>query len=142
MPWCAAGWPSNWRDVITADRAMREAELAVMQAPYEPPAAPMVPARPPLGPGEFSTSNRGISAVKLGRKAIDAEWSVAPLFWQSAAGIAGCGIWISKGVMRAVATWKRSASGSWGTDLAYAWRTDVARFPSKLTHTELERLIR
>lgn len=118
------------------------APKSVKAAPHEPPRPPQVPARLPYGPTEYATSTRGMSAAKLGRKAADSGWQVQPTYWRAADGTEGCGLKIAKGVLRAVATWKRKPGGSWAVDIAYAWRIDVARFPSKLTHTDLEGLIK
>lgn len=106
---------------------------------------PQVAARPPYGPGEFA-GYRGKQAVGLGRRAMDKGWNVAPLYWRAFDGTEGCGVWLLKGPLRAFGTWKRAAgkvgaSTGWGTDIAYAWRSDVARFPTKLTHTQLDELI-
>lgn len=107
---------------------------------------PQVPARPPLGAGEFAGSQRR-QAVGLGRGAIDRGWRVVPLYWRSWLGVEGCGVWLAKGEMRAVATWKRpegmvGKTTGWTVDVAYAWRIDAGRAPTKLTHTQLEGLIR
>jgi hypothetical protein len=107
---------------------------------------PIVPARPPLTAAEYATSNRGMSAVKLGRKARELGWAVAPAYWVGFDHSEGCALRLAKAPLRAVALWRRPAADAgkltgWKTDVAYAWRTDVARFPTKLTHTDLERLI-
>lgn len=106
---------------------------------------PQVKARPPAGPGEFA-SYRG-QAAKLGRLAIEAGWTVNALYWRDADDVEGCGVWLWRGPLRGVATWaraagKQGAKSGWSADVAYAWRADASdRFPSKITHTELERLI-
>lgn len=107
---------------------------------------PIVPARPPLTAAEYATSNRGMSAAKLGRKAAALGWAVAPAYWVGFDHSEGCALRLAKPPLRAVALWRRPAADAgkltgWKTDVAYAWRTDVARFPTKLTHTDLERLI-
>lgn len=107
---------------------------------------PIVPARPPLTAAEYATSNRGMSAVKLGRKARELGWAVAPAYWVGFDHSEGCALRLAKAELRAVALWRRPAADAgkltgWKTDVAYAWRIDVARFPTKLTHTDLERLI-
>jgi hypothetical protein len=110
--------------------------------PHRP---PQVRARSPLGPGEFAGYG-GRQAVGLGRRGVLNGWGPTPLYWRSADGVEGCGVWLSKDPMRAVATWKRPAGklgskSGWGADIAYAWRTDSGTFPVKLTHTELEGLL-
>lgn len=137
--------PANWLDVVRRDKAARDAAFAELRAPYVPPAPPQVPARPPAGPHEYA-SYRGKQAAGLGRRATEQGWTAVALYWRAAAGVEGCGVWLSKGTLRAVATWKRPAGkvgtlGGWATDLAYAWRTDAGRPPSKLTHTDLEGII-
>lgn len=107
---------------------------------------PLVPARPPHGPTEFAGAGGGKQGSKLGRAAGRLGWTVSALYWQGFDGAEGCGVWLAKGELRAVALWKRAAENAgkttgWAADVAYAWRTDVARFPTKLTHTDLERLI-
>lgn len=105
---------------------------------------PRVVARPPLIAGEFAGYG-GRQAVGMGRKAMDARFEVVPLYWMAHDGREGCGIWMSRRNIRAVATWKRvagqqgSAKG-WGADVGYAWRTDEQRIPTKVSHTELERI--
>jgi hypothetical protein len=107
---------------------------------------PQVPARPPYGPAEFAGGRGNKQGVKLGRHAIAAGWDVRPLYWRSGHGVEGCGLWLAKAALRGIATWKRPPghlgdTTGWAADIAYAWRTDVERFPTKLNHTDLERLI-
>ena len=107
---------------------------------------PRVPARPPQGPREIAGAGGGKQASKLGRAAGGLGWRVSALYWQGYDGSEGSGVWLAKGELRAVALWARSADDAgkligWKADVAYAWRTDVARFPTKVTHTDLERLI-
>lgn len=101
-----------------------------------------MPARPPYGPAEYAKS-----AIGLGRKALEAKWEISPWYWRAADGAEGCALRLKKGPLRAIATWKRAAADAgrltgWKTDVVYAWRVDVARFPTNLNITELERLIR
>ncbi len=88
----------------------------------------------------------GKQARGLGRAATAAGWRVNAVYWRAADGAEGCAVQLAKGPLRAAATWKRKAGHpnpktGWSTDVAYAWRVDVERFPTKLTHTDLERLI-
>jgi hypothetical protein len=138
----------TWREILAADAARWRAEAEEARKPYEPKRTPppLVPARPPQRPEEYATSNRGLSAAKLGRKAVELGWEANALYWVGHDGAEGCGLWVAKGSLRAVALWKRKAEqagnlAGWGTDIAYAWRTDIDRFPTKLTHTDLEGLI-
>lgn len=106
---------------------------------------PEVPARPPQGPGEFA-GYAGKQAVGLGRAAMDKGWELSPWYWRAGDGSEGCAVRLAKGPLRAVATWKRAAGkqgskSGWSSDVAYAWRTDVDRFPSEVTLTQLEGLI-
>jgi hypothetical protein len=140
--------PAGYAEIMRRDAAARFAADDEARLALEPPAVvpPQVPARPPVGPGELAGYG-GKQAIGLGRTAVAAEWSVTALYWRSGAGVEGCGIWLAKGPVRAVATWKRAAGkqgakSGWGADLAYAWRADVPRFPSRLNHTDLERLIK
>jgi len=107
---------------------------------------PLVPARPPYGPHEIAGAGGGKQATKLGRGAVALGWAVDAWYWQAADGSEGCAIRLAKPPLRAVALWSRPAGMAgqktgWKAGAAYAWRTDVARFPTKLTHTDLERLI-
>jgi len=137
--------PGNWREVVAADFAARRAAVEVARAPYEPPEPPQVAARPPSGPSEVACY-QGKQMAGLGRRAIEHGWTARALYWRSATGVEGCGVWLAKNELRAVATWKRKAgsvgkTGGWETDTAHAWRADAGRFPSKLNHTDLEGLI-
>lgn len=114
---------------------------------YEPVGPPQVAARPPYGPGEFAGAAGNKQAAKLGWLAAGLGWSVEALYWRAADGSEGCAVRLARGALRAAATWKRrpglvGTAAGWAVDVAYAWRTDVARFPSKITHTELEGLIK
>lgn len=139
--------PASWREVVAADFAARRAADEAAARPYEPPPPPLIAARPPTGPAEYAMSNRGMSAVKLGRKAREAGWHVEPWYWMAHDGAEGCALRLAKGPLRAVALWKRKAAdvggaSGWQTDTVYGWRTDVERFPTKMTHTDLEGLLR
>lgn len=107
---------------------------------------PRVPARPPYGPHEVAGAGGGKQGSKLGRRAVALGWQVEALYWQAHDGTEGCAVRLAKPPLRAVAMWSRPAElagqkTGWKADGAYAWRTDVARFPTKVTHTDLERLI-
>jgi hypothetical protein len=107
---------------------------------------PRVPARPPYGPHEIAGAGGGKQGTKLGRGALALGWQVEALYWQAADGSEGCAVRLAKPPLRAVALWSRPAElagqkTGWKAGAAYAWRTDVARFPTKVTHTDLERLI-
>lgn len=106
---------------------------------------PMVRARLPRSRLEYAGYG-GRQAVGLGRRAALVGWSVRPLYWRAGDGAEGCGVWLWKDDLRAVATWKRPSTkagmkSGWGADIAYAWRADVQRFPTKLNHTQLDELI-
>jgi len=108
---------------------------------------PLVPARLPWGPAEYAGGDGNKQATKLGRAAAERGWMAQPAYWRSATGDEGCAVQLAKGPLRAVATWKRPVADfgkltGWKVDCAYAWRVDVARIPTKLTHTELEGLIK
>jgi hypothetical protein len=107
---------------------------------------PQVAARPPQGPGELAGGDGTKQGTKLGRHAVSLGWSVKALYWRAFDGTEGCGVWLSKAEMRAVATWKRPAGNvgkltGWGSDFAYAWRADVEHFPTRMNLTDLEGLI-
>lgn len=132
-------------EILARDAARWRAEAEEAARPYEPPPPPLVPARPPCGPHEFA-GYQGRQAVGLGRKAVAAGWEVEARYWRAADRSEGCAVRLRKGPLRAVATWKRKADNrnpksGWATDDAYAWRIDVQRFPTKLSHTDLEGLI-
>jgi hypothetical protein len=107
---------------------------------------PQVPARSPQGPGELAGGDGAKQATKLGRHAVSLGWNVRALYWRAFNGVEGCGLWLSKAELRAVATWKRPAGNvgkltGWASDFAYAWRADVERFPTRMNLTDLEGLI-
>lgn len=107
---------------------------------------PRVPAREPYGPHEVAGAGGGKQGTKLGRGALALGWQVGARYWQAADGSEGCAVLLAKLPLRAVALWSRPAEHvgkktGWKAEGAYAWRTDVARFPTKLTHTQLEGLI-
>ena len=107
---------------------------------------PQVSARAPAGPAELAGGNGAKQATKLGRQAASLGWSVRALYWRSFDGTEGCGVWLSRSELRALATWRRPAGNvgnltGWGTDLVYAWRTDAGCFPTSMTLTDLEGLI-
>lgn len=140
---------SSWREIMAREAAARRQAIEDARKPYEPVVIPppLVPARPPLGPAEYATSNRGLSAVKLGRLAMARGWDISPWYWLAHDRSEGCALRLARGTLRAVALWSRPASAAGGTagwkaEYAYAWRTDVAeRLPAKLNITDLERLI-
>jgi hypothetical protein len=108
---------------------------------------PLVSARAPTGPGEIAGAGGMKQATKLGRRAQACGWALEAVYWRAADETEGCALRLVKLPMRAVATWKRVAGRAgektgWAADLAYAWREDVARTPTKLTHTQLEGLIK
>lgn len=131
------------RDAEAARRAIEDA-----RKPYEPEVVPppRVPARPPSGPAEYATSNRGLSAARLGRYAVGLGWLAEPWYWQEHSGAEGCAVKLARSDLRAVAVWSRSAADAggaagWKAGYAYAWRAGANRIPTKLTITDLERLI-
>jgi hypothetical protein len=137
--------PALWREIMARDAAARlraiEDDKRTWQPPVVPP--PLIPARVPLSAAEYA-GFRGKQAVGLGRKAIDRGWSVTPLYWMAGSGAEGCGVWILRNDLRALATWDRAAGlaggkSGWRADIAYAWRTGA--IPTKLTHTDLEAII-
>lgn len=131
------------REAVARRQAIEEA-----RKPYEPEVIPppLVPARRPYGPTEFAGGDGSKQGTKLGRGAVKLGWTAEPYYWRSGYGDEGCAVRLAKGPMRAVALWHRAAADvgkltGWKAEYAYAWRVDVARMPTKLTHTELERLI-
>jgi hypothetical protein len=139
----------NWREVMRREAEARSRAIEEARKPYEPVVIPppLVPARPPCGPHEYAVSNRGMSAVKLGRHAIAAGWVVEPAYWMAHDRNEGCALRLGKGAARAVALWSRTAANAgsvagWKAEYAYAWRTDwLDRLPVKLNITELERFL-
>lgn len=135
---------NGWR--LISERHAAEAANPRYEEPHAPPPPPRIPARGPRRAEEYATSNRGLSATKLGRLAAERGWDVEPWYWMAADGTEGCAVRFRKGDFRAVATWKRppGAAGTltgWGTDVAYAWVEGVARAPSQVTHTVLEGIL-
>jgi hypothetical protein len=138
-----------WRDVMRCDAERSRQAIEDARKPYVPEVvpAPLIPARPPFGPAEFAGGEGQKQATKLGRGAIALGWDVSPWYWRSGYGDEGCALRLAKGPLRAVALWHRAAGNvgkltGWKAEYAYAWRTDVERLPTKLNHTNLERLIR
>lgn len=122
-----------------------EWEAEQERQPPAPPLRPTVPARAPRGPEEIA-GYQGRQAVGLGRKAVAAGWAVNALYWRASDGTEGCGVWLSRAALRAVAIWNRPSEkagtrSGWATAVAYGWRADVRdRPPTAITHTDLERL--
>jgi len=138
--------PALYPEIMRRDAMARRAEDEEAKRPYEPPPPPQIAARAPQGPTEYATSNRGMSAVKLGRLAMDAGWEVEPWYWKEHDGTEGCALRLAQGALRAVAVWSRTLANAggatgWKAEYAYAWRADVARFPARLNITDLENLL-
>lgn len=138
---------ASWAEIMQRESAARRAADDELKRPYVPEVVhpPVIAARPPSSADEYA-GYRGKQAVGLGRLATAAGWTVEPAYWRAHDETEGCAVRLSKGPLRAVATWTRPAGrrGSrtgWAVDVAYAWRTDVQRFPMKITHTELGKLI-
>lgn len=132
---------------ILSEAELKAALIGATRREPEGPRTPQVPARPPLRPEEIAGGGKNAQATKLGRIAMAADWSVSALYWRDAGGVEGCGVWLAKEPLRALALWKRAAGqvgavSGWLVDIAYAWRTDAERMPTKLTHTDLGRLIK
>jgi hypothetical protein len=153
-----SGARGTWRDppppetltyeqIMKRDALARRAAIEEAHRSYVSPVtlAPIVPARPPYGPHEFAGYG-GRQAVGLGRKAVALGWEVSPWYWLAGDEHEGCALRLGKGPLRAVACWTRKAGNKnpksgWSADVAYAWRIDIQRIPTKLNHTELEGLI-
>ena len=106
---------------------------------------PMVFARPPANGLEIAGYG-GKQAVGLGRAGQERGWFPIALYWRAADGEEGCGVWLSRQDLRALATWKRPSTkagtkSGWAVDIAYAWRVGSGTFPFKITHTALEGLL-
>lgn len=155
----AAGSRGKFRDPVPEPRKqwfglsvpLSPAELKALAAAVDDtvPATgpPQVVARSPQRPAELAGGDGAKQGTKLGRHAAALGWNVNALYWRAFDGTEGCGIWLSKDELRAVATWKRPAGSvgkltGWASDLAYAWRADVERFPTRMTVTDLEGLIK
>ncbi|MET0916699.1 MAG: hypothetical protein ABWY81_10935 [Jiangellaceae bacterium] len=133
----------DWREILARDAAARLAEPESYVAPAVLP--PRIPARPCQGPGEIA-GWQGKQAVGLGRRAMEAGWTVGAWYWMAGDGSEGCAVRLRRDVLRGVATWKRAAGkvgakSGWVADVAYAWRSDVSRMPQKVGHVELEGLV-
>lgn len=138
---------SSWREIMREDAAARRAAFDEARAAYVPPIVlpPQVPARWPAGPGEIA-GYQGRQAVGLGRAAAQRGWAVTARYWRAGDGKEGCGVWLSRGELRALATWERKpgqqgSKSGWSGGVAYAWRTDVTAFPTPIGHTALVDLI-
>lgn len=137
-----------WPEILRRDAMARRQAIEDARKPYESPVVlpPLVPARAPYGPQEFAGGDGNKQGTKLGRGAVALGWRVEPCYWQAGTGDEGCALRLAKGPLRAVALWERKAADvgkltGWKAEYAFAWRADVARFPTKMTHTDLERLI-
>lgn len=137
-----------WPEIMRRDAAARRQAIEDARKPYEPEVVPppLIPARAPLGPPEFAVSNRGLGAAKLGREAVGRGWHAEPWYWREHDGTEGCAVRLAKGPLRAVAVWSRKAVDvgkltGWKAEFAYAWRADLARIPTKLNISDLERLL-
>lgn len=139
-----------WRERMRIDAEARRVAIEAARAPYVPEVVllPIVPARPPYGPHEFAGGDGNKQGTKLGRGAVALGWHAAPFYWMTGDGDEGCAVRLSKGPLRAVALWSRKAADvgkltGWKAEYAYAWRADAeGRWPTKLSHTELEGLIK
>lgn len=139
--------PMLYPDVLRRDAEARRLEFERKHAVYVPEVIlpPQVPARAPRDGSEIA-GYQGKQGVGLGRRATALGWAAAARYWRSGEGVEGCAVQLARGTLRAVATWSRKAGNvgakaGWAVDVAYAWRTDVERIPTKLTHTQLEGLI-
>jgi hypothetical protein len=137
-----------WREIMARDLAARHRELERANAPYVPKIVlpPIVPARPPLSPGEFA-GWQGKQAVGLGRRAAGSGFDLMPLYWLAGDETEGCAVKGQHAAFCFVATWKRAAgrrgsASGWGADIAYAWHPGDRQIPARMTHTDLERLFR
>lgn len=133
-----------WREIMRRDARARERAYVEANRPYVPETVlpPKVPARAPRDATELA-SYQGRQAVGLGRRAAAVGWKVAAYYWRAGDDHEGCAVKLRRDDLRAVATWKRAPGGAgkssgWGTDVAYAWR--LGDMPTKLNHTDLERL--
>lgn len=138
---------SDWRAIMARDARKRFEDAEAARRPYVSPVVgpPQVPPRPPVGPEELASYHRK-QAAGLGRVAVAVGWSARALYWRGHDGGEGCGVWLLRGPLRALATWSRPAgsvgkTSGWSADVAYAWRIDVQGFPTKVTHTYLEEIV-
>lgn len=138
---------STWEVIIARDARARFAAIEEARKPYEPPVIlpPQVVARAPHNAGEVA-GYQGRQAVGLGRKARGLGWTVTAEYSRAGDGTEGSYLKLAKGPLRAVATWLRKPGNigrmsGWSADVAFAWRSDVERFPVRINHTDLEDLI-
>jgi hypothetical protein len=138
---------ADYREIMARDAAARFAEIEAARRPYVRPVvpAPQVPARAVAAPSEIA-GYQGKQAVGLGRGAVAAGWTVVAEYWRGHDGGEGCAVKLARPPLRAVATWTRKPGqvgklSGWSADVAYAWRDDVERVPTKINHTDLERIM-
>lgn len=138
---------TGYAEIMRRDAERRRQQIEDARKPYEPEVVPppRIPSRAPRGPAELAGYG-GKQAIGLGARAVRLGWRVAGYYWMAHDGTEGCAVKLARGPLGAVATWSRKAGNAgktsgWSADIAYAWRSDVARVPTKLTHTELERLV-
>jgi hypothetical protein len=140
--------PASWDEVIRrdiAERLGRElAERAKAREGALPPPPPIIPARPPAGPGEIAGYG-GKQALGMGRKAAADGWAVAARYWMTHDRSEGCALMLRRGNLYAVATWTRKpgkagTKSGWSADVAYG--VQAGALPIKITHTYLEGLFK
>jgi hypothetical protein len=97
-----------WQERLARDTAARHAASDAAKAAHvpEPVLRPLIPARPPLVAAEVA-AGQGRQAKGLGKKAIAAGWQVSAWYWQAGDGTEGSAVRLSRGPLRAVATWER-----------------------------------
>lgn len=135
-----------WPEVLRRDAQARREALEASRRPHEPEVTPppIVPARDPLRAEEYATSNRGMSAAKLGRLAAGRGWQVRASYWMAHDGAEGCAVRAARGPLNFVAVWDRAPGHAgtltgWKTGFAYGWRE--GQMPQKVTITTLANLI-
>lgn len=133
----------DWQEVLRRDVARRLAPPEPYIAPVVLP--PRIPARAPRNVSEIA-AGQGRQAVGLGRKAIAAGWLVEASYALAGDGTEMSAVKLARGPLRGVAVWRRApgmlgSKTGWASDVAYAWRTDVGRIPTKMTITDFEGLV-
>lgn len=133
---------TGWREIMRRDYERRRDAYAEAAKPYQLDVTPLprVAARAPRGPEEFADKRQ---AGTLGRLALSLGWRIEPWYAEAHDGAQMCAIKLERAPLSAVAIWRRPrAGGSWASDVAYAWRTDVSGYPINVGVARLTEIIK
>lgn len=102
----------------------------------QPRQVPLVAGRSPAGPDEVADGAGQL--VSTGRLAIANGWQVYDVTYaMTIDGTEVSALHLTRGDLRAVATWERKSGGSWSADVAYGWQHLT---PGTMTKLGVQRL--